>query len=198
MGHLVYGVDIEAHVRESAAKGPVNTVQLANQLGIDVFKHSGGNFVERTATYIGLGPLADRLRGKGELSSLSLDNQTGRPAIEVVESRHPLSRIRFAIACHIVQCLAYPDRLRAGERFTFATGPKAVQNTDLRVDSEAAEIIMPDYLVEEFLAARSWSSKSRLGPSQLAETTQYFRTSPAFAAIRLIDLGVSIDALAYA
>ncbi|SRR6266702_2452550 len=126
-------------------------------------------------------------------------DQTGQVFIEI-NRNHPVTRQRFTVAHEIAHYVKHPhvleDKGQLDRKSTFKN--EAEIKLENEADKEAAAILMPAYLVEDYFKGKAWSKKTKFDPEMLNEIAGGFRVSRAMAITRLRDLGFPIPYISFA
>ena len=127
------------------------------------------------------------------------DPKTSKFFIEV-NRNHPITRQRFTVAHEIAHFVKHPKVLAEKgqlDRTRTFKDEAEIQRED-EADEEAAAILMPEYLVEDYFKTKSWSKKTKFDSEMISEVAESFRVSRAMAITRLRDLDFPIPYISFA
>lgn len=118
----------------------------------------------------------------------------------MVNSKHPTTRQRFTIAHEIGHYLKHADKIRKKgqlDRGVEFTGPAEIKS-EAEADQQAAEILMPEATLIEYLKQNNWGKKTRFNAEMIGEIADHFRVSRAMAVTRLRELKLPVPYLSFA
>jgi Zn-dependent peptidase ImmA (M78 family) len=160
---------------ESRRNGRIDVVQLANNLGIDVFSVS-----KKDSSY------------NAHIAYVQDRNQ-----FEIyVNVTHPTTRQRFSIAHELSHYAINPDKIIA--KGTMDRSRHSVDQDEVDADKLAAKVLMPDELMEEYFKDNSLTEKSEFTNSTVEKIAEYFHVSRTMAVLRLREKGCLIPYLSFA
>ena len=134
-----------------------------------------------------------------ESGSIKKNQATGDFFIQV-NRNHPITRQRFTIAHEIAHFVKHSQALiekgQLDRNNTFKDAAEILREDE--ADEEAAAILMPEYLVDDFFSTKSWSKKTKVDTEMLNEVADSFRVSRTMAITRLRSLGFPIPYISFA
>lgn len=165
-------INLTQLIQASQADHRIDVVGLAEKLGLKVYS---------------LGMPDD------QSGSIKKDPESGEAFIEV-NRNHPVTRQRFTIAHEIAHYVKHPHILEnKGQLDRKKTFKNAAEiKVEEEADNEAAAILMPEYLVDDYFKTKAWSKNTRFDPEMVSEIAAGFRVSRAMAITRLRSLGFPI------
>jgi Zn-dependent peptidase ImmA (M78 family) len=169
-------VDLDGLIRGSEKNRRIDVVQLAKNLGLEVYSVD----------------LPDEDSGclkKGDVE----------PFIEV-NRNHPVTRQRFTIAHEISHYIKHQDQLELAGKLDRTKNYH--DDVDLAIEDEAdqtaAEILMPQYLIDDYLKEKDWGKLTKYSSRMIEEIADQFRVSRTMAITRLRGVGIKIPYLSFA
>lgn len=170
-------VSLDQLIQASQTDHRIDVVGLAKRLGLNVYSLD----------------LPENQSG-----SIKKDEQ-GSVYIEV-NRNHPITRQRFTVAHEIAHFVKHPKQLSEkgqldrNQNFKDATEIKL----ETEADQEAAEILMPAYLVDDFFKSNDWTKNTKFNSDMVSEIAEVFRVSRAMAILRLRGIGFNIPFISFA
>jgi len=160
--------------------GSIDVIKLADNYGIDVFPDS-----KHTNT-------DDEFH-----ACIVYDKETDKYKI-FVNPDQPLERQRFSIAHELAHFILHNSKLK--EKGILNRNPLDIPNRkeDSQADSLAAEILMPEKFVNEFMQEKEISKANVVKQSIVSKISDYFRVSRTVAAIRLRKLNYYVPFYSFA
>ena len=171
-------IDLAQLIQASQTDHRIDVVGLAKKLGLNVYSID----------------MPDNHSG-----DIKKDPKTGQIYIEV-NRNHPITRQRFTVAHEIAHYVKHPQILdKKGQLDRNETFKDAAEiKLEDEADKEAAAILMPEYLVNDYFKSRSWSKVTKFDTSMLNEIADGFRVSRAMAITRLRELDFPIPYISFA
>jgi Zn-dependent peptidase ImmA (M78 family) len=171
-------VDLTQLIQASQTDHRIDVVGLAKKLGLNVYSID----------------LPDDLSG-----DIKKNPETGDIFIEV-NRNHPITRQRFTVAHEIAHFVKHPKELAKKGQLDRSNTFKDDNEIELEneADREAAAILMPEYLVDDYFKTKCWSKKTKFDSEMISEIADGFRVSRAMAITRLRDIGFPIPYLSFA
>jgi Zn-dependent peptidase ImmA (M78 family) len=171
-------VDLIKLIQASQTNHRIDVVELAKKLGLDVYSID----------------MPD-----DQCGDIRKDSKTGKFFIEI-NRNHPVTRQRFTVAHEIAHFLKHPEVLKQKgqlDRNNTFKDEAEIRRED-EADEEAAAILMPEYLVDDYFKTKSWSNKTKFNSDMISEIADSFRVSRAMAITRLRDLEFPIPYISFA
>jgi Zn-dependent peptidase ImmA (M78 family) len=164
----------------SQGTGHIDIITLAKGYGIEVFLSP-----ERAA------------QDKDFNACITYDKQTGKTAI-LLNPDQPHERQRFSIAHELAHYFLHRKELE--EKGELNRDPHNVANReqDEKADKLAADMLMPEQLVEEFSKNNQITKTLKIDKSLVTKIAEYFKVSRTVAAIRLRDLKYFVPYISFA
>ncbi|HEX9153221.1 MAG TPA: ImmA/IrrE family metallo-endopeptidase [Candidatus Saccharimonadales bacterium] len=171
-------IDLTKLIQASQTDHRIDVVGLAKKLGLNVYSID----------------MPDNQSG-----DIKKDPSTGQTYIEV-NRNHPITRQRFTVAHEVAHYVKHPRVLeKRGQLDRNDTFKNAKEiKLENEADKEAAAILMPEYLVDDYFKTRSWSKVTKFDTDMLSEIAESFRVSRAMAITRLRELGFPISYMSFA
>lgn len=169
-------MDVEKLIKQSRKDHRVDVIDLARRLGIDVYA-------------IDLKDGNGCIRYKKDTDSFYI----------VVNSGHPVTRQRFTIAHEIGHYLKHKNRIKEKGQLDRDSDCKDDDvSFEQEADKQAAEILMPNDIVNDYLAQKEWSAKTRFNADMVSDIADHFRVSRTMAVTRLRELKIPIPYISFA
>jgi Zn-dependent peptidase ImmA (M78 family) len=160
---------------QSKKDGRVDVVKLANDLGIDVFAVSE----------------------KDQDFNARIKYVPERNQFEIyVNSAHPGTRRRFSIAHELSHYALDPDKIM--KQGAMNRPHASVDRDEIEADTLAAEVLMPDELIDEYFSANNLDETSAFTAEDIEKMAEHFYVSRAMAVQRLREKGCQIPYLSFA
>lgn len=171
-------VDLTQLIQASQTDHRIDVVGLAKRLGLKVYS------VDMPDAQCG---------------DIRKDSATGKFYIEV-NRNHPITRQRFTVAHEIAHFVKHPKSLEEKGQLdrSMTYKDEAEIHREDEADEEAAAILMPDYLVDDYFKTKSWSRKTKFNSEMINEVADGFRVSRAMAITRLRALKFPIPYISFA
>ena len=171
-------VDLLQLIRASQTDHRIDVVGLAKKLGLNVYSID----------------LPDDRSG-----CIKRDAESGDAFIEV-NRNHPVSRQRFTVAHEIAHFIKHPEVLAKKGQLDRAGVFKDDHEIKLEeeADEEAAAILMPEYLVDEYFTSHEWDKHTRFDAGMIHDVAEHFRVSRAMAVTRLRNLDFPVPYISFA
>lgn len=171
-------VDLTQLIQASQTDHRIDVVGLAKRLGLDVYAID----------------MPD-----AQCGDIRKDPETNKFYIEI-NVNHPATRQRFTVAHEIAHFVKHSEVLNEKgqlDRSKTFKDEAEIQRED-EADEEAAAILMPEYLVDDYFKSKSWSKKTKFDSSMIGDIADSFRVSRAMAITRLRDLDFPIPYISFA
>ena len=171
-------IDLTQLIRASQTEGRIDVVELAKKLNLNVY--------------------AIKLPSDSS-GCIKWNAQASQGCIEV-NAAHPVTRQRFTIAHELAHYLKHPQVLKQKGRLDRSHTFKSDQEIkrEHQADKEAAAILMPEYLVQDYCKQQAWGKKTKLTSDMISEIAATFRVSRAMTVMRLRELGFHIPYISFA
>jgi Zn-dependent peptidase ImmA (M78 family) len=171
-------IDLTQLIQASQTDHRIDVVGLAKKLGLSVYSLD----------------MPD-----DQCGDIKKDPETDKFFIEI-NRNHPVTRQRFTIAHEIAHFVKHPKVLEQKgqlDRNNTFKDEAEIRRED-EADEEAAAILMPEYLVDDYFKTKSWSKKTKFDSSMIGEVADSFRVSRAMAITRLRELEFPIPYISFA
>lgn len=164
-----------AQAVKTRKNGRIDVVELATNLGIDVYAVSSD--VQDYNAHIQYNQDKDRFE-------------------IFVNSDHPGTRQRFSIAHELSHYALDPDKIV--ERGSMDRTHVSVEPDEKRADALAAQVLMPDELVDEYFAKNNLTTGSDFTSATVETLAAHFHVSRTMAVLRLREKGCQVPYLSFA
>lgn len=171
-------MDIQQLIRNSQKDHRVDVIDLARQLNVDVYAVD----------------MSDDKNG-----CIQYQKDLDKFFIEV-NSNHPVTRQRFTIAHELGHLLKHRELIKNKgqlDRSNEFSDENEIRH-ELQADKQAAEILMPKPLVEDYLSQKNWGAKTKFNAEMISDIAEHFRVSRAMAVLRLRELKLPIPYISFA
>lgn len=171
-------VDLSQLIEASRKDCRVDVVSIAQKLGIEVYSVAMDD---------------------GKSGDICHDPVTKKTFIDINRD-HPATRQRFTIAHELSHYLHHQDKLVERGKLDRSDEYKDAAEIKLEqtADKEAAAMLMPENIVEEYFAKREWSKKTKFSAEMIEAVADQFWVSRTMAVTRLRELHYPVAYLSFA
>ncbi len=171
-------VDLPQLIQSSRKDCRVDVVSIAKKLGLEVYSV---------------------IMSSGRSGDIRYDRDANKAYIEVNRA-HPVTRQRFTVAHEISHFIHHQDKLVEKGQLDRNNEFKDAQEIALehKADKEAAEILMPESIVEEYFSKKKWNKNTKFTADMIDDIAEQFWVSRAMAVTRLRELDFPVPYLSFA
>jgi Zn-dependent peptidase ImmA (M78 family) len=157
------------------SEGSIDMVKLAQALDIDVYAKEGDDTFN---------------------SEISFDKTADKFFI-IVNANHPLVRQRFSIAHELAHYIFHPEKIRKEGYMNREIVEEVNKKSEEEADSFAAEILMPEELVNDYVEEHSLKKNVKMTEEIINSIADHFKVSRTVALLRMRHLGYYVPYITF-
>lgn len=176
---------VQKVIEEFKQRGGLDIIKFAQNLGIDVYyKKSIVSLLKSFSNDFNAKILFSQERKKYEI---------------YVNPFHPVTRQRFSVAHELAHYILHRDLIGANKDGIARKGKKENPGKlEKEADELAAELLMPQEIVDEFLKKKGYQKDGFLEDDLVREAAEHFRVSLLMAILRLRNLNYPVPYVEFA